>query len=1022
MVELRLLGTVELLADGRGTRLSPEKVRCLLAALALDAGRPLSLETLADRLWDGDLPADPAASLHSLISKVRRALRTAAEAEAAGPPLLVVSRAHAYTLDADPGLVDYHRFRRLADRARTAAEGGDDEQALAHLTQAESLWRGDPLAGLRGEWAHTARARMTATHLATTITRSTVELRLGRFADLVPELSELVSAHPTDQTLVARLMLALHGAGRQDEALAVYLHTRGVLDKRLGTDPGKELTDLHTGILTGTPAPDLVPRPAPTATPLALAPPMTSPSNLAQPRPLVGREHELSRLGPGPGAVCVTGMGGIGKTALATQAAHRLRDQYPAGQYLLNLHGHSAVREPMTVEAALPSLFRLLNFPVQAIPADHEGRLAYWHRQIGRLRYVLILDDAANTAQVRPLLPVETASLIIITSRRRLSELPGVRQTVVEALPGQDAIELFQRLVGPERATDLERVGEVVALCKCHPLAIDIIATQFKTRSSWTLDHLIHRLSQASHLLDEIHDSERELTPLLDLSYQALRPDRRLAFRRLALHPGPRFDTHAAAALLGSSRYATERSLLELIDTHLIEENSPDSYTFHDLLSAFAVRASHQEDTAQEREDALGRLVRFAIASVDRVDRLLYPHRLRLDHPTPATPPAEDLDWSTLADARQWLVTEQAALLAIQQHAASHGHFTEAGQLAHSLAGFLDAEGRWTEAVNLHRSAVEHWHTIGRPEAEIYALLDLATAYLRIANYSQAAVVIDRALSLARAADDLSAVAEAMSLAGILQGNLGEYRRALELQQEALAVSRHHGALRQVDRLRNNVGIAYSLLGDHAAANAEYEQALTGFRRSGDLRLEAKLRVNLGLLHEGQGDLRAARESFEGALAIGHSVLSPLELATIRNNLAATLDIATELDRARSLQRVALETFRQHGERWSQVATMIALGTLHLDARDPATAEEWYQQAVTLATIIGADHHRTVALRGLGLAELETGRLDIAGRHLEAAVDLARQLNAPVEEAAAQSARAKLLVRLGHSRAVARRI
>ena len=220
MVELQLLGTVELRTDGRIIKLGSQKTRCLLAILAINVGRPVALPRLAELLWDEEPPEKAGASIHSHVSHLRSALRRATDDS---PTVLINNHAHTYTLETDPGLIDWHRYLRLTNRARQLTEHGDDAEALSLLTQAESLWRGDPLAGLAGEWAHAERVRMDAKRLAATVTRSTVELRLGRFIDLVPELSTLVARHPTDQTMVGHLMIALYGSGRQDEALNLSL-------------------------------------------------------------------------------------------------------------------------------------------------------------------------------------------------------------------------------------------------------------------------------------------------------------------------------------------------------------------------------------------------------------------------------------------------------------------------------------------------------------------------------------------------------------------------------------------------------------------------------------------------------------------------------------------------------------------------------------------------------------------------------------------------------------------------------
>ncbi|MBB4922532.1 AfsR/SARP family transcriptional regulator [Kitasatospora kifunensis] len=985
---------------------SPEKVRCLLAALAWDAGRPLALDTLADRLWDARLPADPAGGVHSNVSKLRRALNNAAKAESDGPVPLILSRGHAYTLDVDPGIVDYHRFRRLTGRAREATEHGDDITALSLLDQANALWTGDPLAGLRGEWANDARATLTDERLAAAVTHAEVGMRMGHFAELVTDLAPLVSAHPTHQTLVARLMLALHGAGRQDEALARYQATFRNLGKHLGIAPGRELADLHAQILAGEPAAKLVPRarllsaktsPAALAAPAAPAPlsPATA-SSLRPLRPLVGRERELAELTAGPGVVSISGMGGIGKTALALHAAQLLHERYPDGSHLLNLHANSASQAPLTPQQAVPALFRMLGFPSGAVPTEHEQRIALWHRLLEERRYVIVLDDVADGAQVRALVPVpgQTRSFVILTSRRRLSELTGVRQHFIDGLSPEHGVELFQRLVNSERAGNAGRIREILGRFAYHPLATEILASRFRGRRSWSLEYLAQRLATSTRLVDEIRDTERDLRPVLDFSYLALAADHQRAFRLLGLYPGPRFALPSAAALLGLAPAEAERSLEELLDASLLQEVAPELYAFHDLLGGYAASLADAEGSPEEREAAFARLLSFELAAVDQADRLLYPHRLRLDRPEhagdrPPEPPA----WGTPAEARRWLVAELPGLLALQRHAAAHAQSAEAAWLAHSFAGFLDVEGFWHEAIELHRATIEHWRSTGDRRGEVRALIDLGNAHRRTAQPLRAVAAINEALALARLTDDFSGAAEALSQRGVLHGDAGEFDDALTLQREALATSRTAGDSRQSDRILNNIGLLSMFLQDNSTALAHLEAAHAGFQRLGNVGLAAATLNNIGQVLLLQGDSRSARAAFERCLTSGAEVLSTVDIASARSNLATALDRPEDLPTALALAASAVDTFRQFEALRPLLLALMTLGDVQLRAHQGTAAAETFQEAVVLATALDADRERAASERSLGIAELSLGHYDAGRQHLTTAITLASHVH-----------------------------
>ncbi|MFF7637829.1 BTAD domain-containing putative transcriptional regulator [Kitasatospora sp. NPDC008050] len=944
-----------------------------------------------------------------MASKLRKALRTAAEDEGDGPPPPIIAHGHAYTLDADPGIVDYHRFRRLTQRARTAAEQGDDTQALAQLTQADALWTGEPLAGLRGDWADGARATLSGERLAATLTGIEVDLRMGHFTDLVPVLSQLVSAHPTDQTLVSRLMLALHGAGRQDDALARYRATRRTLDQHLGTTPGRELTELHARILAGTPAERLVPR---ARNPAAKAPePVPAPSQLP---PLVGREVDLADLvravtsSGHARAVAITGTGGVGKSLLARHLAERLRDRFPEGQFLVSLHGFSVARQPLTAESALLELLRAIGVPLTRLPVAFGQRVELWLRMLTEHRYVIVLDDVAQAEQVRQLIPVTSNSLLILTSRVNLSDLPTVHQHGVGLLSMTSAVELFQQLVG-ERAAHQDVVRDIIARTDCLPLAVEILAMRFRSRASWTLQHLAQRLSTATSLIDEFHYKENALTVHLDLSYRTLSTDHQRAFRLLGLHPGPRFDQFAAAALLGAPLRQSERALEALLDAHLIQEPNVETFSFHDLLGSFAADLAESESSMEERTAAANRLTRFALCATDHADRLLYPHRLRLPFADlPPGPPA-GLSWNSPAQARRWLINEQAGLLAIQQRAIADGNRIDAFRLLHLLAGFLDAECFWADAVPLHQSAAEFWHTTDQPQAEVRALLDLGYAHQRGTQYLQADASTTRALRLARAAEDVEGVAEALNQRGMRHAREGDQMVALALLEEALAANQDTGNQRQHDRIVNNIGISLMHMGQQDRAITALDDALAGFNAAGNSRLSAQLLTNLGYAQSKSGDTATAHATFKRSLSTGTGVLSELEIAMIQNNLVATTRLPAELDQARMLQESTLTTFRSAGDRWNQAEGLITLGNLHQRAERPHEAATLHREALALATRIGADHKQVAALLGLGLAEAQLGHDESARRHLLAACDLAARIKAPVEGVQARTALAELL-------------
>ncbi|MFH8348122.1 AfsR/SARP family transcriptional regulator [Streptomyces sp. NPDC018045] len=1011
-VDIRVLGPVDIRLNDRPDPLGSLKERALLAALSVDAGRPVPLDTLIARLWDDHPPAKARAGLHSYAARLRRRLRAGSRSAA------LTQQAHAYTLDVEPGRVDCHRFRDLAARARALADAGDDHGALAAFEEAEALWRGEPLCGLYGLWAGGVRARLAEHRLAATLRRIAIELHRGRFAELTAELAALWEQHPTDEDLVGHLMIANYGCGRQADALRAYETTRRRLAEELGTDPGEALTRIHRHILDGVPAARLLVRepPCPT-TPAPACGPGPVPDNLPSHGELVGREDEL-RLLTAPvrdGAVialqAISGMGGIGKSLLAVHLAHRLRQRYPDGRIHLDLCAHAPGRPPLTPQAALTALLRVLGVPADGIPRGLDELTSLWRSLLSGRRAVIVLDDAAGPEQVRPLLPVGSPSLTVVTSRRRMAGVPGLHPVFLDVLPPEDAATLFVRLVGPERAGDPDEVATVVRLCGRLPLAVELAAGRLVSRPSWTTGHLIQRLSRRHGRLGEIRDVYRDIARVFEMSYHTLDDEQRTVFRLLALHPGPQFGPHAAAAVTGLPLPAAERAVETLLDAHLVQEPEADRYQYHDLIAEYALTLA-AEDPPEVREAALHRLSAFYLGAADRADRLVNPRRSRLDVPYPYDPELLPR-WNGPQEARDWFAAEHQALFAAERHARTHGAPDRAAWFGHVLAVFLDTEGHWAEAEHIHRHAALHWQQCRDRRAEARAQTDLSTTHAHAARYAQAEAAGRRALELARAVHDTEAEAEALQQLGVLHWHRGEYRPMLSVQRAALALRVKSGDRWHQARSTNNLGIAHLHLGDHGAAMHHFRAALAMFREIGDKRGETQSLNNLAESQWHTGEQEAARASFAQALAISAESGSRSEQAIARINLASTFRMPEELTEALGLYTEALRSFQQLGDRRNETITFINTGNALRDSGEFPAAARRYASALELARAIGAGLEEAQALRGLGVTDLGTGRTEQAAVHLEMALGVARRIGSPEEEARCCDALAELHVATG---------
>ncbi|MFJ2886383.1 AfsR/SARP family transcriptional regulator [Streptomyces sp. NPDC087305] len=1032
LVEFEVLGPVGLRVNGRRVEIGSDKARVLLASMALEAGHPISLDTLIDRLWDDEPPPHARENVHTYVSRVRRHLRLVDPSSTS--TARIITRAHTYTLETAHATVDWHRFQHHVAQAGNLVADGDHEQAAALLDRAEQLWRGEALAGLPGLWAETVRRTLTERRLSATVSRIAALLRLGRFAGLTAELTALVERYPGDETLACQLMLAYYGTDRYTEALRVHQEIRQFLMAQFGSRPGVELKRLHSGILDRVPAADLVRdvgTPGRTATVSRPGSDRTVPTSPRPPRnlphqpPLVGRRSELRALNAvfettqEDGAVIslesvstVSGMAGIGKTAVAVNGASRLAERYPDAQLYLDLRGNSPVGEPLDPDTALATLLRLLGAPSETIPLELESRSALWRTMLAERRAVIVLDDAVSAHQIRPLLPGGSPSLTIVTSRRHLTGLPHARHIPLDVLPDDDAVALFCAFAGVPPAHDVEEVTRIVRRCAGLPLAIELVASRFRAHPSWTLTTLADRLARPEGRLDEIRDADHDVVRVFDLMYRTLSGEDRTAFRRLSLHPGQDFTAEAAAAMLDLRPVVAERTLESLLASHILREPTPDRYQYHDLLREYGRSRSAIDDSEQERSDTLHRLINFYATATDSADRIAYPRRTRPDQ-SYGPPRSRTPHWSDAGTARSWLADEHTNLLAVEAYARGHGQPETAARLAYAMAGFLNAECHWHDALTVLHPAAEHWSHTGDSAALCRTLSHLSALHAHTGSYPEATETGERALELARRTADVAAETEALRTLGTLNWHLGEHRTALVLFQKSFSLTALSGDPWERARGYNNIAVTLLFLGEHDRAREHFEKALTGFTESGDSAALGKALNNLGDLHMRVGDLESARHSFEKSLFFLEQSGNRYDRATARGSLADALTESGDTNAAMTLYQETLIEFRALGDQKSHADTLIGLGEAHRRAGDTTGAVRHLTDALDLAQRIGATHQQAQAQRRLGQSYLNAGHLASASRHLEAAVALAERTHDMDETIQAQQTLAEVRLTSG---------
>ncbi|KUO14237.1 hypothetical protein AQJ58_01895 [Streptomyces sp. DSM 15324] len=994
--------------------LGPAKRRTLLAALLVDAGRWVSAETLIDRVWGEEPPAQVRATLYAHVARIRGALAEAlpylGDGETgnapARPPL--VRGSGGYRLDVPRDLVDAHRFRDLVTTARLS--GASAAARVAVLREAMGLWRGEPLAGLPGDWAARTRESWTQQRIHAVLDWADAELRVGGHPVVVDVLSALVAEHPLVEPLAVALMRALHAAGRAPEALACYIALGKRLAEELGTAPGAEARHAHRTILGGKAAGPGTRRPPPataTAPAVATGRPSSVPAQLPmEAAGFTGREEELARLdkllvgaSDRPSAVvvsAVSGTAGVGKTALAVHWAHRIRDRFPDGQLYVNLRGYDPER-PVTAADALVRFLTALGVPGQDVPPEPDDRAARYRSEIADRRMLIVLDNAATVEQVRPLLPGAGTCAVLVTSRDSLAGLvarEGAHRLDLDLLPADAARALLRRLVGPRAEAEPDAVDALAAQCARLPLALRVAAELAVARPATPLADLVGELTDQQRrldLLDADGDPRAAVTAVFSWSLRQLPTDAARAFRLLGLHPGPDLDVHAAAALTGCDPADARRMLDVLARAHLVQRVDGTRYGMHDLLRAYATRLATAEDAPQAREAALDRLFDHYLATAAAAMTCLHPAEAHLRPPAPeaATPDLSDPD-----AARAWLNAERACLTAMSAHTATHGRPSHAIRLSLTLYRHL-ITGRHTDGLTIHGHARDAARLLGDPASEARALLGIGTAHWQLARHEPARRYLQEALTLFRQADDPPGEARALVNLGLVDERLGRFRSAVGLLEQALVLYRNAGDRSGEAVVLKDLATVEGQLGRYGEAADRLQQALALLRAVGNRYLEAHALNDLGTVEARLGRLDSAARHQEQALVLLREVGDRYGEAGALHSLGV---VHTRLDRpaeAAECHRQALALYLQNGDRDGEARALNGLGEAARAAGRPLDAVPHHTDALAIAEDIGNPGQQARAHSGLGDAHRALGDTPLAVTCYERALTLYTDLGMP---------------------------
>ncbi|GIG61201.1 SARP family transcriptional regulator [Longispora fulva] len=948
-MEFRLLGTVEATAAGQSVYIGQRRERRLLGILLTRLPHPVGVEQFIDLLWGDEAPLEARAALQVHVSRLRRSLADAG--------VQLNRAASGYTLNVDPEQVDLHRFRDLCDRIRT---GPRDLPAL--LAEAGALYQG-PLLGDDG----TERLRRALCpwldELWMSTRESAVETTVRRGGHPLAELAELVAAHPVRERLASLQVLALHRAGRRDEALAAFERARSALADQLGLDPGPELRRAYETVLH-TPA---VPAPA------QLPPGIFDFTGRTE--PLAALDGFLTLRGTVVIST-IAGTGGVGKTALALHWAHRVRDQFPDGQLYVNLHGHSATT-PVGPMEALGRFLRALGCPPEDIPTEIDEAAARYRSLLADRRILVVLDNAHHPDQVRPLLPASPGSMALVTSRDRLVGLTardGARRLHLPAFTPEESLALLSGCVGAQRVTaEPWAAAELVALCGHLPLAIRIIAYQVTEVPHLPLAGHVARLRadrlNALALQDDVDTCVRAT---FDLSYAALDPDTARMFRLLGLVPGADFTAEAAGALTGMPAGRARRLLDRLVAGHLVEAHPAGRYAFHDLLREYA--AGHGASDP-ESEASVTRLTDWYLHTALAADTVadMLPTQEIMAHP-PAPPSVSPGSFEDRTAALRWLDSERAALVSVVHHCCAHGVEVTALRVLEALGGHLHLR-RWS--------------------AEF-----LATGLALLSATTDASDPRVRVL-----AHDLVAAAYRIT---------GKFAEAVHHSRQALFWLDNVAGRPDEPRLLLNLGRSLRLTGHLAAAADCYRSAAKRYEQDGVGGAKTMFVAGvLGDVYRHTSDFQDSLTFSAEALALAWEVAPPWAPYA----LEAIANVHTECGRHQEgieHARAALDAAERFEQPFIKPSAFNTLGSALAGLGRPDEAHGAYTDALRLCEDQANPEAESESLCGLALLSSRTGRHGQAIEQARRAVDVAHGSANLVGEGRARATLAEIRLAAGH--------
>lgn len=923
----------------------------VLAMLALRAGHVVSVDQLIDVVWGDDPPATARGQIQSSVSALRKLFNRACR------PNVIRTRTAGYQLEVADDDLDSARFGTLTATAHRDAAHGRAEAAAETLREALALWRGPAADGVHSDVVRNMAAVLEEDRLTAAEELTRLELDLGRHADVIGDLQALLGEHPWRERLYGFLMIALYRSGRQAEALEIYRRARAVLADA-GIEPGQELRDLERAVLRGDPSLD--PPPVEPVVKEQAVIPRQLPSSIAD---FVGRadaiaeitrilaDHESQPVRYAVPIVAISGRGGVGKSTLALRAAHELGGRFPDGHIYVDLHGPCGDEGPATL---LARFLRTLGVPGSLVPDGVAERVEMYRSRLADKRLLLVLDDASGEEQVLPLLPGGPTCALIVTSRSRMSGLPGAHWIDIDTFDHTTSTELLARIVGMDRLrAEPEATAEVVHYCGGLPLALRIAGARLVSRPHWRIGELARRLRNEVRRLDELSHQGLAIRPSIALTYRGLPDSAQRLFRLFAVIGIPDFPGWLAAALLNTGAAEADDVLDRLVLAQMVDAvrgtDGRIRYRLHDLVRVYAAERLAATETDSERRAALERMLGAWLALAELAHRKEHGGDYTIVHGTaPRVYLPEWADDDPIGSPMDWLENERAGLMSAIRQAAAAKLDELCWDLALTAVSLFEVRGHlddWRESAELaYATAVRAGNRLGTA-AMLYSCGSLNVFRKQLA-----------------AAERM--FAEALE---IFTAEAHTHGEALVLRDMAI-----------VDRLR----------GDYGAMSARYGASLAKMRAVGDVIGEASILSSLAKFHIDEGDLDEAGSLLSTARELCRRVNFRRGEAHVSFRLAELYRKTGQPALARQALSDVLRTVRETGDRPGEAHALYCIGMVRRDEGRLDGAEATLAHALDLAVRIGDRMLEGQAHYALG--EIAVARLTYqsAMRHLERARDL----------------------------------